>query len=467
MITKSSFIGQYIADITETYLFEKELGAGAYGKVYRIKHKKSGQYFACKKMNKRQISNKDRFKVEIDLLKATDHPYIVKLIDLYEDNIYLYLVMEECLGGELFDRLATRSRERKLFTERETCQIFKMLMTGINYCHSHGVCHRDIKPENILFSEKEDMSTLKIADFGLSKVFTSEDKTMTSVVGTTFYMAPEVLKGNYDERCDIWSAGCILYIMLCGRPPFYAKNDNDLIKKIKSFSFTFNYPEFSNVSPEAKDLISRMLCDQVHRLTAQGVLDHSWIKNLAPNSKEGILHLDFDNMMDWAEMNKLKKSVFTFIATRLNNSEIADLIEVFNSFDKNRDGVLSLKEAKAGIEYLRASKGDKGSISTEDFQALFNELDLDKNGLINYSEFVAAAIDHQKILKKEMVYDAFKAFDSSKNGKLTLKNLTDIVRPATKEDIEYLKSLFTSCDLDKNGFIDYDEFMKLFDNLTN
>lgn len=470
MINKSSFIGQYIADITKAYEFQKELGSGAYGKVFKVKNLKTGKTYACKKMNKRQISNKDRFKVEIDLLKATDHPFIVKLIDLYEDNIFLYLVMEECFGGELFDRLAKRSREKNLYTERETCQIFTKLMTGINYCHAHGVCHRDIKPENILFADRDDLSTLKIADFGLSRVFSSEDKIMTSIVGTTFYMSPEVLNGSYNEKCDIWSAGCILYIMLCGRPPFYAKNDRDLMRKIQSKAYTFNHPEFNTVSIDAKDLISRMLCDEDKRLSAQGVLDHIWVKQNAPRSKELLLELKFDNIAEYSHMNALKKGVFSFIATRMSNEDVNNLADIFNTLDKNRDGVLTLKEAKGAIKYLKEEKlkGKQVSKTVEDvasnIEFVFNEMDLDKNGLINYSEFIAATMDHKKLLLKDNIYEAFRMFDSTQSGKFNLKNLTDIIRPTTQDDLNYLKKMFDSFDLDKDGFISYDEFMKALDS---
>lgn len=468
MISKSSFIGEYIENIEKFYNFEKELGSGAYGKVFRVQHLATKEYFACKKMNKRQINNKSRFKIEIDLLKATDHPYIVKLHEIYEDNIYLYLIMEECKGGELFDRLASRAKGGHLYTERESCEIFKKLVTGINYCHSHGVCHRDIKPENILFTDSDDISTLKIADFGLSRVFSNENKTMSSIVGTTFYMAPEVLRGNYNEKCDIWSAGCILYIMLCGRPPFYAKNDEELIRKIKSKVYSFNYPEFKNISHEAKDLITKMLCDQDKRLTAQGILDHTWVLANAPHSKEKILNVNFNNIVDYVNMDKIKKGVFSFISSRLSDKESRDLIEAFNSFDKNGDGVLTLKEVSNGLKYLKDKNGNKNTARLLEnienkVENLFNEMDLDKNGLINYSEFIAAAIDHKSYLKKEMIYEAFKAFDKDHLGKITLKGLYEIVRPQSQDDNEYIKKLFDEFDLDKDGTIDHDEFLHALD----
>ena len=168
MISKSTFVGQFIADINLNYEFLKELGSGTYGNVYRVQNKLTGEIRACKKLNKRKIKNKERFKIEIDLLKATDHQNIVKLYEIYEDNVYLYLIMEECVGGEFFDRLALRAKSLNLYTEKDAAKIFKQLVSAINYCHSHGVCHRDIKPENILFSSTDEDSPLKLIDFGLS-----------------------------------------------------------------------------------------------------------------------------------------------------------------------------------------------------------------------------------------------------------------------------------------------------------
>ena len=133
--------------------------------------------------------------------------------------------MEECTGGELFDRLAKRAKENKMYTEKDAAKILKQILQAVNYLHVHGVCHRDLKPENILFSTIEENSPIKLIDFGLSKIFNGEDDEMKGAVGTTFYMAPEVINDKYNEKCDIWSCGIILYIMLCGKPPFYSKNE--------------------------------------------------------------------------------------------------------------------------------------------------------------------------------------------------------------------------------------------------
>ena len=276
MISKSHFIGEHIDNINKYYNFIKELGQGSYGHVIRVQNIVTGHIYACKKMNKHKIQNKQRFRIEIDLLRATDHPNIIKLYDIYEDNVFLYLIMEECLGGEFFDRLARRAKELNMYTEKDAARIFKQLLDAVNYLHAHGVCHRDLKPENILFSTIEEESPLKLIDFGLSKVFNSDHNSMKGAVGTTFYMAPEVITGEYNEKCDVWACGVILYIMLCGKPPFYSRDENELKAKICSMKYDFSYPEFQNISQEGKDLIASILVAKEKRpsITENFVLEH-------------------------------------------------------------------------------------------------------------------------------------------------------------------------------------------------
>ena len=285
MISKSHFIGEHIANINHSYNFIKELGQGIYGHVLRVQWLATGNIYACKKMNKRKLTNKARFKTEIDLLRATDHPNIIKLYDIFEDNIFIYLIMEECTGGELFDRLAKRAKENKMYTEKDAAKILKQILQAVNYLQAHGVCHRDLKPENILFSTISEDSQVKLIDFGLNKVFDSDNNTMKGTVGTTFYMAPEVINGKYNEKCDIWACGVIMYIMLCGKPPFYSSDEEELKHKICSMKYDLNYKEYENVSQDAIDLLKSIFFHMDQRPSSSEILDNKWIKDNAPNSK--------------------------------------------------------------------------------------------------------------------------------------------------------------------------------------
>ena len=285
MISKSHFIGEHIANINHSYNFIKELGQGIYGHVLRVQWLPTGNIYACKKMNKRKLTNKALFKTEIDLLRATDHPNIIKLYDIFEDNIFIYLIMEECTGGELFDRLAKRAKENKMYTEKDAAKILKQILQAVNYLQAHGVSHRDLKPENILFSTLSEDSQVKLIDFGLNKVFDSDNNTMKGTVGTTFYMAPEVINGKYNEKCDIWACGVIMYIMLCGKPPFYSNDEEELKHKICSMKYDLNYKEYENVSQDAIDLLKSIFFHMDQRPSSSEILDNKWIKDNAPNSK--------------------------------------------------------------------------------------------------------------------------------------------------------------------------------------
>lgn len=179
--------------------------------------------------------------------------------------------MELCEGGELFDRIT----DKGCFSEAEAHEIFLQIMQALNYCHANGICHRDLKPENFLFLTKADDSPLKVIDFGLSILFegagpaVKQKVSMKTKAGTPYYISPEVLKGNYDELCDIWSAGVILYILLSGVPPFFGDTDPEILEAVQKGEYSLDIPEFKFVSDSAKDLIKQMICKPEKRLKAQ------------------------------------------------------------------------------------------------------------------------------------------------------------------------------------------------------
>ena len=402
----------------------------------------------------KKIKSKTQFKTEINLLRATDHPNIIKLYDIYEDTDYIYLIMEECNGGEFFDRLAKRAKEKKMYTEKECAKIFKQILEAVNYLHAHGVCHRDLKPENILFSNLSDDSCLKLIDFGLSKVLDG-DKDLKGTVGTTFYMAPEVITGKYNEKCDIWACGIILYIMLCGKPPFYSQDEEELKKKICSMKYNFNYPEFKKVSQDAIDLISHMLVGPEKRLSAAEVLSTPWIKENAPHATGENLKNNWENIERYSKLNLVQKSIINFTAFHLTSRETKEFVELFKSLDENSDGVLSIDEIKKGVE--QSKFGKKG----ENIVKIFEEMDVDKNGLINYTEFISALMDYEKI-KENQILACFNSYDADSSGKISFKEFCEIIKPQSKEEQQELKELYDQFDTDGDGEISLKEFKEGF-----
>ena len=379
-----------------------------------------------------------------------DHPNIIKLYEVYEDNRYIYLIMEECSGGELFDRIIDRINNKNMFTEKEAAQIFKQMMSAMCYCHGQGICHRDLKPENLLFLNASEDAPLKVIDFGLSRIFNKTDNKMTTKVGTAYYVSPEVLSGDYDEKCDIWSSGVILYILLTGDPPFNGANDNEIYRKIQAKKFSFPSPQWDKISSDVKDLIKHMLCDPKERFTAAQVLNHTWVKNLAPNAEEILLNLNTEGLKRYKNTNKLQKAVLTFIASRLRDDEIKVLRDIFSALDMNQDGTLTVDEIKSGVAQLKDVK-----INVDD---IFASVDTDGSGVINYTEFIAATIDQKVYLKEERLYEAFKAFDKDSSGKISTEEIRNVMK---SDDASKIEELIKTFDTNGDGEIDYNEFISM------
>ena len=224
------------------------------------------------------MSEEDRVGLqnEIDILKQVDHPNIVKLHDVYEDEKYFFLIMELMTGGELFDQILTKEK----FTEQEARDIVAPIFDALIYCHAMGIVHRDVKPENLLFSAKDSTTAIiKVSDFGLAR-FVDSETLATTTCGTPGYVAPEILEqAPYREPCDFWSVGVVLFILLSGTPPFYDEDNFQLFEKIKACKYDFNAPSWASISPEAKDFISKLLvADPKTRLQGQDIMQHPWIK---------------------------------------------------------------------------------------------------------------------------------------------------------------------------------------------
>ena len=274
---RENFVGEVQGKLLDLYDVVKQLGKGGYGKVYEVKNKKTGEIRACKHLSKLNVKDLDKFRREIEIMKKMDHPNIIKIYEVFESERSLYIIMEECKGGEIFDRIIEHIQNKQMYSEKDAANIFQQVMSCIQYCHNQNICHRDLKPENLLYlnpgSEKD--NRIKVIDFGLSQAC---DRLKTKV-GTAYYVSPEILNGNYTHLCDIWSAGVILYILLSGDPPFNGPNDNAIYNKVAQMKFSFPENKWKNVSKEAKDLISHMLVPEKERYTASQVLEHCWFKN--------------------------------------------------------------------------------------------------------------------------------------------------------------------------------------------
>ncbi|XP_022204639.1 MAP kinase-activated protein kinase 2 [Nilaparvata lugens] len=268
--------------ITEDYeIYDTVLGLGINGKVVKCKNKKTKQMHALKVLDD---GTKARGEVEIHR-RVSGHKHIVKIIDVYRNSSghrdRLYVIMECMEGGELFQRI--QEQPDGSFTEREAAEIMRHICSAVKYLHDRAIAHRDLKPENLLYSSKDADGILKLTDFGFAKE-TDSKATLQTPCFTPYYVAPEVLgPDKYGKNCDIWSLGVIMYILLCGFPPFFSNHGHALSpgmkKRIRTGQYDFSSPEWSNVSQDAKDLISGMICvDPNARLTIDQVMENRWIK---------------------------------------------------------------------------------------------------------------------------------------------------------------------------------------------
>ena len=453
VIRRRSFITKF-ENINEAYSFDdKPIGKGTYGIVRRASHKKTKQMRAVKSILKSQIQDIAKFKMEVDILRTLDHPNIVKLFEWYEDEKNFYLVMELCTGGELFEKIQNAGQ----FPEKDAKAIFKQVMSALSYCHGKKIVHRDLKPENFVFESKNQNATLKLIDFGLSKMY--EDPQSGAIVklktkaGSPYYIAPEVLSGNYNHSCDIWSCGVILYILLCGYPPFFGDNDLEIIDNVKKGKFDFYEDELKKVSKAAKDLVCKMLTKPNVRPSAEQVLNDPWLLSLSDKTTENNLLTIAQNIANFRTTNKLQKAILTYMATQLNEIQLTKLKQTFLDIDKNKDGRLSFEEIYQAFN---------GQYSKEELKEIMDSMDIDHNNFIDYTEFLASAIDENIYLQEDNILNAFNKFDKDQSGKISVNDLKDALGIEMPDvDPKVYLEMIKEADLDGDNEVDFNEFMKL------
>ncbi len=278
---KTEHIVEHKGSITQTYRLDKLLGKGGFGQVWSAFLIKDPEVKRAVKVifkDKADFEEIVKIKEEVKILSKLDHPNIIKFYEFFEDSRKLYIVSEICEGGELFDRI----QAKKKFDESDARLIMKQLLSAVKFCHIHGIIHRDLKPENVVFTD-EGFNSLKVIDFGASIQY-SINSVIREKIGTPYYIAPEVLKRNYDKKCDVWSAGVMLYILLSGYPPFNGRSTEKIMEKVLVGKFNMERQEFTSISSDAKDLIVKMLTyDKDKRPTVTDVLEHPWFKKAGDN----------------------------------------------------------------------------------------------------------------------------------------------------------------------------------------
>ncbi|KAJ6821261.1 calcium-dependent protein kinase 29 [Iris pallida] len=444
------------------YRLGPELGRGEFGITRRCTDTAAGGgggagcALACKTISKRKLRSKaDAADVrrEVEITRSLPpHPNVVAFRDAFEDKEAVYLIMELCQGGELFDRIVARGH----YTERAAAAVMRTIVEVVQHCHKNGVIHRDLKPENFLFANESETSPLKAIDFGLS-VFFKPGERFNEIVGSPYYMAPELLQQDYGPEVDIWSAGVILYILLCGVPPFWAETDEGIAEAILHSEIDFEREPWPKVSKNAKDLVYRMLDrNPKTRLTAQEVLEHHWLLNANTVPDIPLGEAVRERLKQFSVMNKFKKKALRVVAEHLPVEEVAGIKQMFHMMDTDKNGNLTLEELKTGLHVIGHHVHDL------DINMLMEAADVDGNGTLDCGEFVAVSIHLKKIRSEEHLPKAFSYFDKDGNGYIEI----DELREALKEDNlrlneQAILEIISDVDTDKDGRISYEEFVMM------
>lgn len=441
-------------------MFGRKIGSGGYADTFMVTPKGSTQKLACKSIDKKKVAADEqaRLQVEVDnLFMLGENPHIVQLHDVYEDKSKVHLVMELCSGGELFDRILAR----KHYSEKAASMVCKTILEVVGFCHANHIAHRDLKPENFLFVDDkfiEDGGALKSIDFGFSCKFT-EGQFMTEILGSSYYVAPEILRGRYNEKADIWSVGVIAYILLTGQPPPWHCTMTKINRHIQKQGPPDNFaadPALRKLSSSAKDFIAQMIeADFTERPGAAQMLQHPWVFDPAEAS---------DVALDFSIMHSLKKFMFSYrmkkkalvtLAEQLSPEDLHDLRKTFDAMDTEKNGIISYNELKVALE-KKAASCKRHSIAEAEVRSAMEEMDVHGDGVIHFEEFVAASMSRNMLLRRDLLQKVFDKFDTDHTGYLSRDNIAEVMGTSEKID-----KVMDEIDSDHDGKVSFEDFVLL------
>lgn len=442
-------------DVEDRYCFlpGEPLGKGSFGEVRAAMDKYTRERNAVKCATakgtpKEKEDMLESFFQEAQVHLNLDHPNITKLLHVYLNEGTCHLVMELCAGGELYDRWY----DRGVYTEEEAIITMRQMLGALNYLHWHHVCHRDLKLENWVYKDHSDHS-LKLIDFGFAKAF-KEGTPMTATLGTIYYIAPEVIKGSYNYKCDIWSTGIILYMLLAGEPPYYDSHCDDwTMQKILHEPLDINGAVWDDISAECKDFVFQALeRDVAKRPTAKDLTKHCWLSDVAGGASVEINKKVLEDLRDFGSMNVMKRAAFGLIASSMaGTDDLRDLESEFRKLDREGSGtILKSQLANAFVRQL--------SMTEPEAKALFDKLDLSGDQEIEYSEFIAAANGNRYMCNEALIKQAFQTLDVDGSGFISVGNLRQVF--GNRFNGSTVEEILAQVDKDRNSTISYEEFVQ-------
>ncbi|RZB47705.1 CDPK-related kinase 7-like isoform X2 [Glycine soja] len=372
-----------------------EVGRGHFGYTCSAKGRKGtfkGHDVAVKVIPKSKMTTAiaiEDVRREVKILQAlTGHKNLVQFYEAYEDNDNVYIVMELCKGGELLDKILSRGGK---YSEEDARIVMIQILSVVAFCHLQGVVHRDLKPENFLYISKDENSTLKVIDFGLSD-YVKPDERLNDIVGSAYYVAPEVLHRSYGTEADMWSIGVIAYILLCGSRPFWARTESGIFRAVLKADPSFEEAPWPSLSADAKDFVKRLLNkDYRKRLTAAQALSHPWLVNHCDDVKIPFDMIIHKLVKTYICSSSLRKSALGALAKTLTLVQLAYLREQFNMLGPNKSGLISMQNFKTAI--LRSATNASKDSRVLDYVNMVSSIQYRK---LDFEEFCAAAISvHQ------------------------------------------------------------------------
>mmetsp|Transcript_91275 Transcript_91275/g.190889 ORF Transcript_91275/g.190889 Transcript_91275/m.190889 type:complete len:553 (+) Transcript_91275:253-1911(+) len=484
---RQRLIHHTVGDIALFYDVEsRKLGQGAFGSVCKGTSQETGVCRAIKSLSKaRAVEVRKRYRQEMTIMKMTDHPNIIKLYETFEDKSHMFLVMELCSGGDVMKRLMAIGR----FSESDSALLMKQILRSVFYMHTKGLCHRDVKPENFLFLTQAPVAenTVKIIDFGLSCQM-KENQVMTTKLGTPAYSSPQVFAGQYDQSCDLWSCGVMLYFMLSGQPPFQGRSDNEVIQNVRRGNYAFPGSLWEDIGESAKDLVRRLLkYSPQDRATPEQALHHTYLRSHRVIEGGLATRLTPSLLMDlrsFCSQSLLRRAALQVMALQLGEHETDILRRAFEALDMRGAGVLTIAELKAHMD-----SQEMGDLRPE-LDRVVKELATPGPGVggktdnteIAFTDFLAATLEAKHFQKEGACRAAFRAFDRNGDGQITAKELAEVligddggpetlwiterstVNGMAGESSEKARgraemmALISAVDVNGDGVIDFDEF---------
>ena len=439
------------------------LGEGSFAAVYRVQNKYTDVICAMKIINKSSNSAEDDKEIlnEINILRSMDHPSVLKIFEFYSNKKSYSIVTELCPGGELFQQIIDQGP----FNEKYSAFVMYQLFSAVNYCHKMQIVHRDLKPENILIVSKdnEGYPTIKVCDFGTSKIF-EKGKIERKLVGSSYYIAPEVLKKKYNEKCDLWSCGVIMYILLSARPPFGGNDDIDIMERVAIGEYDLESPPFDKLSKNALDLIKKLLTMDINeRISAEQALNHPWFKENKSqelynrlNDNETMKTL-IENLKSYKRTSIIQETALAYLVHHFPQiKDVVNSCKLFNQIDKSGDGKITKVELLRGLSEIYKSK-----TLGKDVDEIYKNLDMDNNGYIGYEEFVRGAVSKDYFVKYSVLRFAFRYFDKNNSGEITFNEIEELFSqsiPNRRKVHEILEGIFKEVDLNNDHKITFQEF---------